>query len=145
MASKSHADGRPRVNAFNVEGAYLFRHYFDGDAVFARLRRYYEPDQYRFAVPASEFDGVRRFLDGHGYRLEPVSALDPYVVLVRKYTAHPENIFKQSVLQRSHGDYTLFLLTDRTAVDRAVEEGAVRLADSPISVQLGEQRRLSAV
>jgi len=145
MAPNGHDGGRSRVNAFNVGDAYLFRHYFEGDAVFARLREYYEANEYRFAVPTSEFDGVRRFLDEYGYDLAPVAELEPYAVVVRKYTAHPENVFEESVLRRSHGEYTLFVMRDEAAVDRAVEDGAVRLRESPLSVQIGEQRRLSAV
>lgn len=145
MAPKGHGGSRTGVNAFNAGSAYLFRHYFDEDAVFARLGGYYEAEQYRFAVPAGEFDGLRRILREYGYELAPVAALEPYTAVVRTYTAHPENVFGACVLQRSHGDHTLFVMKDRDAVDRAVDEGAVPLRESSLSVRIGEQRRLSAV
>lgn len=145
MASRNHRVGDTPVNAFHIGNEYLFRHYFDGDAVYARLRRYYENQQYRFAVPAAEFDSVHRFLDEHGYVLEPVHTLDDYVVAVRKYTGHPDNIFKTSVLQRSHGNYTLFVLKDKGAVGRAVADGATRLRNSALSITFEEQMPLSAL
>ncbi|NHN60958.1 MULTISPECIES: hypothetical protein [Halorussus] len=144
MAPGVRSDGAVPVNAFHVGDSYLFKHYFEGEAVFDRLRRYYDNTQYRFAVPTEEFDGVRRFLADRGYALDPVTSLDDYAVVVRKYTAHPDDIFKTSVLQRSHGDYNLFVLTDENAVAEAVADGGTRLADSPLSVTLGSQMRLSA-
>ena len=50
--------------------------------------------------------------------------------MVKKYTTHPENIFKASVLQRSVNDYNCFLLTDQTAVEQAVIQGATRLSET---------------
>lgn len=144
MAPRVTDDAEQRVNAFHVGDSYLFRHYFDGEAVFARLRQYYDPGQYRFAVPTQRFDGIRRFLADYGYVLEPVVRPEDFAVVVRKYTAHPDGIFKQSVLQQDHGDYTLFLLKDARAVNRAVAGGATRLRDSSLNVTLGDQRRLSA-
>lgn len=119
--------GHEPVNAFPVGGAYLFKHYFEGDAVFRRLRRYYNNAQYRFEVPPDDFDEVRSFLADHGYGLVVVDELDPFVVVVLKYTSHPDNIFKESVIHRGVPDYNCFLMTDREAVERAVEAGATRL------------------
>lgn len=133
------------VNAFHVGDSHLFKHYFEGEEVFDRLRRYYDHHQYRFAVPTDEFESVRRFLGERGYALEPVADFDDYVVVVRKYTAHPDDIFKTSVLQRSHGDYNLFVLKDENAVASAVADGATRLGDSPLEVTFGDQMRLSVV
>jgi len=139
----SDAAGSP-VNAFQVGDVYLCKHYFEGDAVFARLRHYYYNTGYRFVVPTSEFDGVQRFLADHGYALQPVTSLEEYAVVVRKYTAHPAGIFKRSVHQFDHGDHTVFLLKDRDAVDEMTEAGATPLADSPLSMTLDGQQRLSA-
>ena len=145
MPPQRQRDVGERVNAFPVADAYLFRHYFDGEAVFDRLRRYYEYEQYRFAVPTGEFDGVRRFLRDHGYRLEPVAAVESYAVAVRTYTAHPDNVFEESLFQRSRGDHTVFVMTDDAAVERAVAGGAARLRDSPLAGSIDGQMRLSAV
>lgn len=125
--------GQERVNVFEVDEAYLFKHYFDGEAVFDRLKRHYNNQQYRFEVPPDEFPAIRSFLGEHGYGLVVVDVLAPFVVVVEQYTAHPENIFKASVIQRSVDGYNCFLLTDRRAVERAVEDGAARLSETDVS------------
>ncbi|MFB6300268.1 MAG: hypothetical protein ABEH65_08420 [Halobacteriales archaeon] len=119
--------GRERVNAFPIDGRYLFKHYFEGQSVFARLKRYYNNQQYRFEVPAEEFESIQSFLADHGYALIEIEpdAIDEYAVAVKQYTSHPENIFKRSVLQRSTDGYNCFLMTDRTAVEEAVDAGAM--------------------
>lgn len=119
-----------QVNVFEVDELYLFKHYFDGEDVFDRLKPYYNNQQYRFEVPPDEFEDLRAFLAEHGYGLVVVDVLPEFVVVVKKYTDHPENIFKTSVIQRSVDGYNCFLLTDRDAVDRAVDAGATRLPET---------------
>lgn len=126
--------GPERVNAFPVDGRYLVRHYFDGDRLFARIGRYYDNQQYRFEIPADEFADVRGFLADRGYRLVVVDDPTPYLVAVRKYTAHPDGIFKNAVAQRSQGDHNVFLLTDEDAVEDAVAADAARATDLGMDV-----------
>lgn len=145
MMGARSGEARSHVNAFRLADTYYVRHYFEGEAVFARLRRYYENEHYRFAIPAREFDGVRRFLREHGYSLREVADLERYTVVVRKYTAHPENIFKEAVDQRSRDGYNCFLLKDQAAVASAVEQGATRLRDADVALERTGQQRLSAV
>ena len=121
-----------QVNVFEVDEVYLFRHYFDGEDVFDRLKRYYNNQQYRFEVPPDEFEDLQAFLAEHGYGLVVIDVLTEFVVVVEKYTDHPENIFKTSVIQRSVDGYNCFLLTDRDAVDRAVDAGATRLPETSL-------------
>jgi len=121
--------GRERVNAFQVGERYLFKHYFEGAAVFQRLEEYYNNQQYRFEVPPAEYEEVQSFLSAHGYDLTAVEFPEEFVVVVEKYTAHPENIFKESVMQRSPDGYNCFLVTDRAAVEQAVSDGATRLTE----------------
>jgi hypothetical protein len=97
--------GDERVNVFEVNETYLFKHYFDDEDVFDRLKQYYNNQQYRFEVPPDEFDDLRSFLAEHGYGLVVVDAIDEFAVVVEKYSAHPENIFKQSVIQLSENRY----------------------------------------
>ena len=127
--------GDEQVNVFEVDETYLFKHYFDGAEVFDRLKRYYNNQYYRFEVPPDEFQELRSFLADQGYGLVVVDAIEEFVVVVKKYTSHPENIFKQSVIQRSVDDYNCFLMTDQAAVEPACNDGAIRLAktdfDSP--------------
>lgn len=116
------------VNVFEVDGRYLFKHYFEGERVFDRLKPYYNNEQYRFEVPPAEFEELSSFLGGHGYGLVVTGTTAPFVVVAEKYTAHPDNIFKASVIQRSVESYNCFLMTDRDAVDRAVTGDATPLA-----------------
>ena len=123
-----HRASHERVNVFVIDEVYLFKHYFDGEEVFDRLKRYYNNQQYRFEVPAGAFEDLQEFLAEHGYGLVVIDPLEEFAVVVRKYTAHPEGIFKQSVIHRSVDGHNCFLLTDRDAVQQAVAEEASRLA-----------------
>lgn len=134
MSPDDPADGQ-RVNAFRVGESYLFKHYFEGETLFSVLKRYYNGNQYRFEVPADRFYGVQAVCRRYAYDLAPVEDNDPYAVLVRKYTAHPDDIFKQSVLQRDAGDFNCFLLRDEAAVERAVADGAVRLTATDVAIE----------
>jgi hypothetical protein len=125
--------GDERVNVFEVNETYLFKHYFDDEDVFDRLKQYYNNQQYRFEVPPDEFDDLRSFLAEHGYGLVVVDAIDEFAVVVEKYSAHPENIFKQSVIQRSANGYNCFLMTSQAAVEQAVHEGAALLTETDLS------------
>lgn len=84
-------------------------------------------------MPPDEFEAIRSFLADYGYGLVVVTAIDEVVVMVEKYTAHPENIFKQSVIQRSVDGYNCFLLTDQAAVEQATREHATRLTETDLS------------
>ena len=58
--------------------------------------------------------------------------IKPFVVVVKKYTAHPDEIFKQCVIQRTVSGYNCFLLTDQAAVKEAVQKGATRLTETDL-------------
>ena len=122
--------GDEQINVFEVDETYLFKHYFDGDEVFDRLKRYYNNQQYRFEVPVDAFEDLRSVLTEHGYGLVVVDAVEEFAVVVKKYTEHPENIIKQSVIHRSVDGYSAFLMTDQAAVERATREGAIRLTNT---------------
>jgi len=83
-------------------------------------------------VPEDDFDEIKAFLGEFGYALVVVDMIEEYMVVVRKYTEHPENIFKDSVLQRSEGDYNVFVMTDQAAVEQAELQGAMRLTETDI-------------
>jgi hypothetical protein len=125
--------GEDRVNVFEVDETYLFKHYFEGEDVFDRLKQYYNYQQYRFEVPPDEFAAIRSFLADYEYELVVVDAFDEFVVVAEKYTTHPENIFKQSVIQRSVDGYNCFLLTDQVAVEQATRKHATRLTETDLS------------
>ncbi|SDY63113.1 hypothetical protein [Halopenitus persicus] len=125
--------GDERVNVFVVDDVHLFKHFFDDDEVFDRLKRYYNNHQYRFEVPANEFEELREFLEDHGYGLVDVDVTEEFVVVVKKYTDHPDNIFKESVVQRTVNGYNCFLMTDQSAVENAVQQGAIRLTQTDLA------------
>jgi len=125
-----------RVNVFPVEERYLFKHYFDNDEIFDKLRRYYNNQQYRFEVPDEDFEEIQEFLAEFGYGLVVVDTVAEFAVAVQKYTEHPENIFKDSVLQRSEGDYNVFVMTDQAAVEQAELQGATRLTETEVEAGL---------
>lgn len=137
MAAPGGTDGdAERVNAFRVGSDVLFRHYFEGDAVFDRLKPFYESQQYRFSVPADQVHQVKEFLAGYNYDLRIVDDPNRFAVRCRKYRSHPENIFKASVLQRSAGDHTVFVLRNEAEVEKAVEQGATALSKTELSLSL---------
>ncbi|SEH56244.1 hypothetical protein SAMN05192561_10755 [Halopenitus malekzadehii] len=125
--------GDERVNVFVVDDVHLFKHFFDDDEVFDRLKQYYNNHQYRFEVPANEFEELREFLEEHGYGLVDVDVTEEFVVVVKKYTDHPDNIFKESVVQRTINGYNCFLMTDQSAVENAVQQGAIRLTQTDLA------------
>jgi hypothetical protein len=127
--------GNEQVNIFEVDETYLFKQYFDGDEVFDRLKQYYNNQHYRFEVPPDGFEELRSFLTVHGYGLVVVDAIEEFVIVVEKYTTHPENIFKQSVLQRSVDGYNCFLMTDQVAVEQSVPDEATRLTETDLRAQ----------
>ena len=121
-----------RVNAFPTANHVLLKHYFDGEAVFERLRPFYNGNEYRFEVPVGAFDSLRRDLLEAGYELRVVDRPERYYVVVRQYSAHPDGIFKRSVRHEAVDGYHAFLMTDLEAVDAMVARGAERLAAKPL-------------
>ena len=72
-------------------------------------------------------DIASRGASDHDHALFVVEEVDEFVVLVRKYTAHPGNIFRESVIQWCVGVYNAFLMTDQAAVEHAERDGTIRL------------------
>ena len=124
---------RERINVFRVEGAYLFKHYVSEDA-FAEVERYYEAYDYRFEVPPERFEFVREVLADHDYAPVVVEDPDPFAVVKRKYTNHPDVLFEDAVYQRSLGTFNCFVMKTRDAADRAVERGGRPLAGTDLEL-----------
>lgn len=125
-----------QINAFEIDGTYLFKHYFDQDEVFAELRRYYNESEYRFEVPAAALTEVQAFLEDCFVELAVVDDVEPFCDVKRKYTDHPDVLFKASVLEREKQDSTVFLMTDQLSVEQAVNNGATRVADTDLEIEL---------
>ena len=130
-----HRAGRERINVFPVEDAYLFRHYLADDA-FAELREYYDRYEYRFSVPVRRWDRARDALERHGYEPVVVDDVEPYAVVKRKYSDHPDVLFSAAVFDRDVGRFNCFVLKDRESVEEAVEGGATPVGETDIEVPI---------
>lgn len=131
-----HRAGRERVNVFPVGERYLFKYYFEETEVFSRISRYYDQYEYRFDVPDARFKYVKSFLADAGYDLVVVTDVSPFVVVKRKFTTHPDILFEQSVIHESVDNFNCFVMTDREAVDAAVDQGARYLRETGLEFEL---------
>lgn len=126
---------RETIYVFPVGEAYLFSHYFDRTDVFDALREYYDGENYRFEVPAEEFDDVRQLLEDEYF--EPVVAayLEAFCVVKEQYTEHAESL-RHSVANWERDGQLFFLLKDEHSVRLAVERGATPIEETNYVVGL---------
>jgi hypothetical protein len=114
----------PAIPVFPVDGKYLFKHYFEERDLYSRLSQFYNGEKYRFEIPESELEAVISFLRDSGKSIDVVEDVDEYVVVKKKYTHHPDLLFKESVTQRSQSGHNLFLMKNHSAVTAAITNGA---------------------
>jgi uncharacterized protein YkuJ len=126
---------REKITAFELDGTYLFKQYFDQDNVFAALRSYYNKDKYRFEVPEDNLDEVRQIIDDYFYDLRIENDLRSYCVVKQKDSNY-SNILKNSVLTKRRSDHIIFLMKDQLSVEQAIEHGATPLSETHIHVEL---------
>jgi hypothetical protein len=122
---------RERINVFSVEDAYLFKHYVSAE-LFSEIDRYYEEYDYRFEVPEDRFGFVRERLEEHDYAPVVIEDPEPFAVLKRKYTTHPDALFRDAVYQRSLDGFNCFVMKTRDAVENATEAGAIPIAETEL-------------
>lgn len=125
-----------RINVFPIGDQYFFKHYFEGDELFGELRQFYNSGAYRFEVPEDAFDEVEALLADHFYELSVVDDIEEFCVVKQKYSEHPDMLFRNAVVQRSHGDHNVFLLKDQLSVEQAVNHGAQRLSEADVELPL---------
>ncbi len=131
-----HRAGHERINAFPVDEEYWFKHYFEDDEVFAEVKLFYNPGEYRFELPAERLAEIQSLLAEYGYGLVVVEAVEEFVVVKRKYTTHPRAIFRGAVLQRSVDQFNCFVMKDQEAVEQAIDLGGEPLAEAPVDSSL---------
>lgn len=131
-----HRATADRINVFQVEDTYYFKQYFD-ESTFSELRQYYDEYEYRFEIPESRFNSVRDILHENGFAPVVVDSIDPFTVVKRKYTHHPKSLFRGAVLHRSIENFNCFIMKDREAVEKAVQDGGTPLTDTEIALTLG--------
>lgn len=124
-----------RVNAFEIGDQYLFKHYFDRTDLFDELREYYNDEEYRFEVPADEFESVQNFLRQEYIEFVVVDDLEPYCVVKEQYTEHAD-ILRNAVVHWQRTGYNFFLMKDELSVKEAIEQGATPVADTELAIGL---------
>ncbi len=131
-----HRAGQERVNAFQVGEQYYFKFYFEETAVFSQINQYYNQYEYRFEVPAGRFEWVKEFLADAGYDLVVVSEFAPFVVVKRKFTAHPNILFEKSVFHTTVQNFNCFVMDDHDAAEAAVAAGARYLRETAVEFEV---------
>lgn len=116
-----------QINVFELADFYVFKHYFELDEAFDLLRDFYNRDEYRFEVPKDRLEEVEATVADYYYELTVVDDLEPFTVVMRKYSDHPTFLFRNAVIQESRGDYNLFVMKDKLSVEQAVIQGAERV------------------
>lgn len=120
---------REEINAFEVDGTYLIKQYFDRSDVFDALASYYNSDKYRFEVKVDELDEVRQKLEKNFYDLKIVEDLDKYYVIMEQGVDYSD-VQRNAVLTKRRGDHVVFLMKDMLSVEQAEEMGARRLSET---------------
>jgi len=124
-----HRAGRKRINVFEGEETYVFRHYVE-DELFQELQPFYTDG--RFEVPKDRFDKVEDLLTDNSYDPVVVEDVEQYCVVKRRYTEHPDILFEESVLETGTADHTVFVMKDLDAVEAALGKGATRITDTDV-------------
>lgn len=128
-------DAEP-IFVFELDGTYVFKHYFEREDVFEAVADYYDREAYRFEVPRREWGDVAATLREFFYEPEVVEDVDDFVVVKEAYTEHAE-ILKHSVANWSRRGYNFFLMKEPHWVERAVQaHEATRVAETDLVVGL---------
>lgn len=124
-----------QINAFQIDARIFFKHYFEDSDVFSELRSYYNSNEYRFEVPIDALPNVRQYLQDEGFGLVVVSDPTEFAVVKRKFTEHPDFLFKNSVLMRNTRNHHVFLMKDQSSVEQAIVNGAKRLDSTDLDIE----------
>jgi len=114
---------REEITAFEFDGKYTFKQYFDNDDLFQELEQYYNSDKYRFEIPEGELSEVRQVLDKYFYELQIADNIAEHCVVQQK-EADSSTILRNAVLSQRQGNHDIFLMKDKLSVRQAVEQGA---------------------
>lgn len=122
-------DVEPRgITAFEMDGAFLFKEYFEQDELFDQLRKYYKSDKYRFEIPEEEFKEVRQILEDSYYDLSVADNLENYCVVADE-NSNTTELLKNSIMRTRRGGQEVYVMKDRLSVKQAIERGATELAE----------------
>lgn len=118
-----------KINVFEMDGEYLFKHFFGRTDIFEAIAEYYNEQTYRFEVPKDEFESVKDRLKEEYFDLVIVDDIEPFCVVKEQYTEHAD-ILKQSVAHWERREHMFFVMKDDLAVREAEERGAERLEET---------------
>lgn len=118
-----------------IDDTHVFKEYFEHEDLFEELRDYYNDEQYRFEVPATEFDDVRELLGDYFYEPVIVEEIEEFCVVTERGVEYAD-ILRNSVEHWSRTGHHFFLMKDPLAVDQAVEQGAERVGEADFVVGL---------
>jgi len=125
---------REEITAFEFDGRYIFKQYFDNDDLFQELEQYYNADKYRFEIPDDKLPEVRQVLDNHFYDLKIADNIFPYCVVQEK-EADSSTIVRNAVLSQQQENQDIFLMKDKLSVKQAVEQGASHGKESGLTIE----------
>jgi hypothetical protein len=125
--------GRSRdpLYVFEIDGEYLFNHYFHQSDMFSELRTYYNDDEYRFEIPEDDFPRVLELLEENHYKPIRVDDIEEFAVVKEQYTEH-KDILRNSVIHWGRDRYNFFVMESPKSVEEAVEQGASRLEETDL-------------
>lgn len=123
-----------RINVFELDEYYVFKHYFELDDAFDEVREFYNREEYRFEVPKDALKEVRERLADHYVELDVVDDVTEFCVVKRKHSDHPDLLFKNAICQESRRDYNIFVLKDKLTVEQAIMHGAEPLAETTLEI-----------
>jgi hypothetical protein len=126
---------REEITAFEVDGTYLFKQYFDRGDVFDALEVYYNSDKYQFEVPEREIDDVQQILYEYFFDLRIEDDLHNYCVVMEQGEDYSD-VLRNSVVTRRRGSSVVFLMKDLLSVEQAVEHGGRRLSETDVNARL---------
>jgi hypothetical protein len=126
---------REEIFAFEVDGTYLFKQYFDRDDVFDALESHDNIDKYRFEIPESELEDIQQILDKYFFPLRIEDDLYSYWVVIEQGGDYSD-VLRTSVLTRRRGSSAVFLIKDLVSVLQTVEHGARRLSKTNVNAIL---------
>jgi len=126
---------REEITAFEVDGTYLFKQYFDRDDVFDALNSYYNSDKYRFEVEEGELGKVQQILDEYFFDLQIADELEKYCVVMEQGIDYSD-VLRNAVLTKRRSGDVVFLMKDLLSVEQAEEMGARRLSETESNGEL---------
>lgn len=123
------------ITAFDFEETYLFRTCFDENRHFNQLETYYNSDKCRFEILEDGLPSVRQTLEEFFYELEGEDMFQDYLVVADK-EADASEIRRNGIMRKQKGQQEISLMKDKSSVTQAIEQGAVPVQESQVSVEV---------